>query len=117
MFTIGIYTSLNPSSKRKSGDIINHTLVKIDKKAENNLYLETLIGNSYIEGNNKNTGIQTIRNSDRNLLVSSGNDANENYLKFNEDTDRNVLQKYSSNIDLTLPNDTVFDLIYIKNLL
>jgi len=39
------------------------------------------------------------------------------YLKFNEDPDRNVLQNYVSNIDLTLPNDRIFDLLYIKNIL
>ena len=91
--------------------------MKTDPNTENNLYLETLIGNSYIEGNNTTTGIQSVWNSDRNLLVSSGSNTKVNYLKFNEDSNRNVLQKYSSNIDLTVPENTVFDLIYIKNLL
>ncbi|MEI6775174.1 MAG: hypothetical protein WCL18_10830 [bacterium] len=87
-----------------------------DQTTDNNLYLETLIGNSYIEGNN-NSNIKTTRNSDRNLLVVSGNNAQISYLKFNEDSNRNVLQNYVSNIDLTIPNNKVFDLIYIKNLL
>jgi len=116
IFTIGIYTSLNPSSKRKSEAITNYTMTTTDQTTDNNLYLETLIGNSYIEGNN-NSNIKTTRNSDRNLLVVSGNNAQISYLKFNEDSNRNVLQNYVSNIDLTIPNNKVFDLIYIKNLL
>ena len=117
VFTIGIYTSLNPSSKRKSGDVVNYAIMKTDKNTKNNVYLETLIGNSYIEWNNKNTNIQSTRNSDRKLLVSSGNTIKTTYLKFNEDNNRNVLQNYVSNIDLTVPDDTIFNLVYIKNLL
>lgn len=109
MFTIGIYTWLNPSSKRKSWETINYNNINI---GQTNLYLQTLIGNSYIEGNTTNSGIQSKRNSDRNLLVSSG----INFIKFNEDNNRNVLQKYSSKIDLAVPTNTAFDLIYIKNL-
>lgn len=117
IFTIGIYTSLNPSSKRKSGDTSKYMIVKTNENIQNNLYLETLIGNSYIEGEAESKVVQSTRNSDRNLLVSSGNNVNENYLKFREDNNRNVLQKYSSNIDITIPNTTVIDLLYIKNLL
>ena len=92
-------------------------MITTDQNAQNNLYLETLIGNSYIEGNKNNASIKTTRNSDRNLLVSSGNNANLSYLKFNEDSNRNILQNYISNIDLAIPNDKIFDLVYIKNLL
>ncbi len=92
-------------------------IVKTNENIQNNLYLETLIGNSYIEGKAESKVVQSTRNSDRNLLVSSGNNVSENYLKFREDNNRNVLQKYSSNIDITIPNTTVIDLLYIKNLL
>ena len=117
IFTIGVYTSLNPTSKRKSGDTMSYNLPKADKAARTNLYIQTLVGNSYIEGDGKNNAIQWTWNSDRNLLISSGKNANVAYLKFNEDPDRNVLQNYVSNIDLTLPNDRIFDLLYIKNIL
>lgn len=110
IFTIGVYTWLNPSSKRKSGITIHHTIVNTGKA---NLYIETLIGNSYIEGNNKNTNIQSTRNSDRKLLVSSG----VNHMKFNEDSNRNILQSYTSKLNLTIPETTDFNLLYIKNLL
>ncbi len=117
IFTIGIYTSLNPSSKRKAENIINNTAFQIDENKDNNIYLETLLGNSYIEGSNKNTNIQSTRNSDRNLLVTSGTNTKINYLKFIEDNNRNVLQNYVSNIDIALPKDTSLNLLYIKNLL
>ena len=116
IFTIGIYTSLNPSSKRKSGSNINYTITETSGDTEKNLYLETLIGNSYIEGDNKSNNIQATRNSDRKLLVSSGNDTKENYLRLYEDRNRNVLQNYISNINLTIPNNSTLDLLYIKNL-
>ncbi|MEI8008269.1 MAG: hypothetical protein WCI00_02235 [bacterium] len=38
---------------------------------QTNLYVETLIGNSYIEGGGTDSNIQSTWNSDRNLLVSS----------------------------------------------
>ncbi len=110
IFTIGIYTWLNPSSKRKSGNIESYAIVNT---GQTNLYVETLIGNSYIEGGGTDSNIQSTWNSDRNLLVSSWAES----ILFNEDANWNVLQKYSSNINLKLPNTTNFDLIYIKNLL
>lgn len=109
IFTIGIYTWLNPSSKRKSWDISSYTLVNT---WQNNLYIETLIWNSYIEGSWTSTDIQSIRNSDRNLLVSSGT----NTIKFTEDKNWNVLQRYTSKINLSLPGTAPFDLIYMKNI-
>jgi len=110
IFTIGIYTWLNPSSKWKAGEISNYDMVST---GQTNIYVETLIGNSYIEGSNTNTGIQSTWNSDRSLLVSSWIDS----IHFNEDSNRNVLQKYTSKIDLILPLSTTFDLVYIKNFL
>lgn len=117
IFTIGIYTSLNPSSKRKSWDISKYMMIKTSGNIKNNLYLETLIGNSYIEANTKNTAIESIRNSDRNLLVSSGTSANASYIKFKEDKNRNILQNYASNIDLKVAPKTTVDVLYVKNLL
>ena len=117
IFTIGIYTWLNPSTKRKSDSILHHDIIHTQDNTENNLYLETLIGNSYIEGSRTITGITSTRNSDRNLLVSSGNKMGIDYITFNEDSNRNVLQNYISNIDLTLPTTAPFNLIYIKNFL
>ena len=110
IFTIGIYTWLNPSSKRESGTIASYAMVDTE---QTNLYVETLIGNSYIEGNTTDSNIQSTWNSDRNLLVSSWTKS----IVFNEDANWNVLQKYTSNIDLKLPSTKNFDLIYIKNLL
>lgn len=117
IFTIGIYTWLNPSSKRKSGDTLSYNIDGTGNDTRKNIYIETLIGNSYIDGNTKNDIIQWTRNSERNLLVSSGKNENISYMKFNEDTNRNVLQNYISNINLTLPDNKTFDLIYMKNLL
>lgn len=120
IFTIGIYTWLNPSTKRKSGNTIDYAIINTGEISWDNnktsLYVETLIGNSHIIGSKIKTGITSIRNSDRNLLVSSENNTNENYIKFNEDSNRNILENYVSNINLTLPYSTTFDLIYIKNL-
>jgi hypothetical protein len=114
VFSIGIYTSLNPSSKRKSGNTSNYTMINT---GQTNLYLETLIGNSYIEWTKTDTGtennIQSVRNSDRNLLVTTWSTD----IRFNEDNNRNILQNYTSRINLTIPNRTIFDMIYIKNLL
>lgn len=123
MFTIWIYTGLNPSSTRKSIDNINYALPKIDATAKTGattktiLYLETLIGNSYIKWSSKNTTIKGTRNSDRRLFASSGQNEDSAYIKFHEDTNRNVLQNYFSKIDLLVPEKTTFDLFYIKNLL
>ena len=110
IFTIGIYTGLNPSSKRKSGTIASYAIVNTE---QTNIYLETLIGDSYIEGGSTDNNIQSTWNSDRNLLVSSWMKS----ITFNEDANWNVLQKYSSNINLKIPSTMNFDLIYIKNLL
>jgi len=112
MFAIGVFTSLNPTSKRKSWDTIDYALA-----TDNNLYLQTLIGNSYIEGNKEKKTLGWTRNSDRRLLVSSGGNASGAYLKLDEDPNRNVLQNYISNINLNIPNDKTIDLLYIKNLL
>jgi len=120
MFTIGIYTWLNPSTKWKSGDTINYTIINTwentGENKETNLYVETLIGSSNIVGSRSKIDITSIRNSDKNLLVYSGNNAHTNYIKFNEDNNRNILENYVSNIHLTLPYSTTFDLIYIKNI-
>ncbi len=117
IFTIGVYTSLNPSTKRKEGVAINYQLPEKGKSTKTNLYLDTLIGNSYIEGTGNNTNIQWTWNSDRHLLIGSGKNESIRYLKLNEDRNRNVLQNYRSNIDLIVPEKNTFDLMYIKNLL
>lgn len=113
LFGIEVYTWLNPSSKRKAWENINYTLAN----TETNLYLNTLIGNADIKANTKSKAIEGTRNSDRKLLISWGLDQNISSIKFNEDNNRNILWNYLSNINLTLPNSTTFDLIYIKNLL
>lgn len=117
IFTISVYTSLNPSTKRKEGVKITHEIPKLEKGMKNNLYLYTLIGNSYIEGNKDTQSIEGTRNSDRNLLISSGQNKSVSYFKLTEDNNRNVIQKYQSKMDLTLPTEKKFDLLYIKNLL
>ena len=117
IFTIGIYTWLNPSTKRKEGIAMNYQLPEKDKSTKTNLYLNTLIGNSYIEGTGNSENIKWTRNSDRNLLISSGRNENVRYLKLNEDCNRNILQNYQSNIDLVVPGKNRFDLMYIKNFL
>lgn len=115
IFTIGVYTSLNPSTKRKEWTAMNYTLPKSDTSIKKNIYIQTLVGNSYIEGSGKENKIQWTWNSDRNLIVTSWANTNVSYLKLNEDRNWNVLQNYVSNIDLTLPSTTRFDLLYIKN--
>lgn len=118
IFTMGIYTSLNPSSKRTSGNDIEYKLPEI-KTWATNIYISTLIENSLIKGNTE-TGTESIkwtRQSERNLLVFSGENSKERYIKLNEDSNRNVLQNYLSKIDLALPQETTIDLLYIKNLL
>jgi hypothetical protein len=114
VFSITIYTSLNPSTKRKEWTNIQYT---IDKNTETNIYLETLIGNSHIEGSTKYNNIQWTRNSDRNLIINSWTNEWITDLELNEDKNRNVLQNYRSNINLTLPNTKIFDLLYVKNFL
>ncbi len=82
------------------------------------MYISTLIENSIIEGNT-DTGSDTIqwtRQSERNLLVMSGEDTEGNYIKLNEDNNRNILQNYLSKINLIFPQKTTVDLLYIKNL-
>lgn len=116
IFTIGVYTGLNPSSKRKSGNELAYTLSEANTNLRTNIYIETLIGNTYIKGEKSNT-VYWTRNSDRHLLVSSWKNANVQYLKLIEDSNRNILQNYVSNIDLTIPNDKKIDMLYIKNLL
>jgi len=115
IFTIGVYTSLNPSTKRKEWTAMSYNLPKSDAKMKNNLYIQTLVGNSYIEGSGKENSIQWTWNSDRNLVVTSWGNKTVSYLKLNEDKNRNVLQNYVSNINLTVPTTTKFDLLYIKN--
>jgi len=118
IFTMGIYTSLNPSSKRTSGNDINYTLPET-KTWATNMYISTLIENALIKGSSE-TGTEIIkwtRQSERSLLVLSGNNDKERYIKLNEDSNRNILQNYLSKIDLVLPQKTTFDLFYIKNLL
>lgn len=92
-------------------------MVNTGNNTKSNLYIETLIGNSYIEGNDNITEIESTRNSDRNLLVSSGNNGKTTYLRFKEDSNRNVLQNYVSTIDLTIPKISAIDTMYVKNLL
>lgn len=116
LFTVSVYTSLNPSSKRKEGEILNYNLSASGDKITN-LYIQTLVGNSYIDGSNKSNNLEWTRNSDRNLFASSGSNDNISYLKLQEDNNRNILQDHASNIELTIPNKTTFDLLYIKNLL
>lgn len=119
IFTMGIYTSLNPSSKRTAGNEINYTLPETKTTGETNLYLSTLIENSFINGDAKTKSGKIIwtRQSERDLLVSSGSNEKERYIKLNEDSNRNILQNYLSKMDLLLPQKTTFDLLYIKNLL
>jgi len=57
LFTISVYTSLNPSSKRKEGETLNYTIPEAKNKTTN-FYLQTLVGNSYIEGSGKENKIQ-----------------------------------------------------------
>ncbi len=118
IFTIGIYTSLNPTSKRKSGNTVSYDIPKTTTKSPStNIYIETFIGNSYIEGKTQNRTIQWTRKSDRNLLVFSWESTGNTYIKLYEDRNRNIIQNYVSTIDFTLPNNSLFDLIYIKNFL
>jgi len=116
MFTVSIYTWLNPSSKRTSGETIKYSIPEL-QSGTTNLYIQTLVGNSEIRGNKKNDSIAWTRNSDRNLLVASGNNGNVAYLKLQEDSNRNILHNNASKMDLTLPDKQTFDLLYIKNLL
>jgi predicted membrane protein len=74
-----------------------------------------LISNSTIDGSETGTVLEWTRNSDRKLLISWGDNGNASYFKLNEDTNRNLLQRYSSTMDITIPNTTIFDLLYIKN--
>ncbi|MEI7920006.1 MAG: hypothetical protein WCH65_07830 [bacterium] len=46
----------------------------------------------------------------------SGEDTEGNYIKLNEDNNRNILQNYLSKINLIFPQKTTVDLLYIKNL-
>ena len=115
IFTIGIYTALNPSSTRKSTNTISYTLPKSDT-TKYDFQLETLVGSSNIQWNGNDSNIQGTRNSDRLLLATSWTKNNIYTLKLNEDTNRNILQNYYSKVDLTLPETTTFDLFYIKNL-
>ncbi len=114
MFTLNIYTSLNPSSKRQSGESIVYDFAQTTGKIHN-FYIQTLISNSSIEGSETGTTLKWTWNSDRKLLISWGNNGNASYLKLNEDTNRNLLQKYLSTMDITIPDTTTFDLLYIKN--
>jgi len=117
LFTISVYTSLNPSTKWKWWTTINYTLSNVDKTTGVNLYLQTLAGSSSIQGGKKKSRIEWSWNSDKDLSVSSGEISNTPYIKFNENTDRNLLQKNVSKLNLALPEDTMFNHIYIKNLI
>lgn len=114
IFGITLYTWLNVSSKQNEWEHIQYT---VNDTTKTNIQMETLIGNSYIEGNKKNTYIEGIRNSDRMLILDSWANEEIHYLNLNEDKNRNVLQNYRSDINLTLPNTKPFNLIYIKNFL
>jgi len=115
IFTIGVYTSLNPSTQREKGTDIVYTLPKTDNNKKNNIYIQTLIGNSYIEWDIQEKEIKWTRNSDRNLITTSWSNTKINYLKLNEDKNWNILQNFQSNINLTIPKTITTDLIYIKN--
>jgi len=57
---MGIYTSLNPSTKRKAGENISYELPNLTtgKQAKTNIYIQTLIANSNIEGSGEKKLIQ-----------------------------------------------------------
>jgi len=114
IFGVGIYTSLNPTTQWKEWVNIYYTP---SQTGINNIHIDTLIGNSYIEGSKKNTSIQWTRNSDRKLDTQIGNKKNIYNLYFKENRNRNVIQHYQSNIDLTIPYSRNMETIYVKNIL
>jgi hypothetical protein len=57
MFTINIYTSLNPSSKRQSGEAITYNFDQTTGRIHN-FYIQTLISNSTIDGSETGTVLE-----------------------------------------------------------
>lgn len=115
VFSIGIYTSLNPTSERKTGNEITYTLPStLGSGNTTNFLLNTLISRSYIKGANIST-FQGKRNSDRTLHITSWIQDNTYTLNRIEDNNRNILQNYFSKIQVTLPSKQTLDTLYIKS--
>ncbi|MFA5748033.1 MAG: LiaF domain-containing protein [Candidatus Absconditabacterales bacterium] len=113
--TIGVFNSLNPSSKNKFGNDIIYNM-PVNNKI--NLNINSLVGDFEIQGNGTKKFIAGTRKSDRNLFVNSGNQiGGNNFLDLKEDNHRNIIQDYYSNLNVNISDEYQLDKIYLKNLI
>jgi len=113
VFTIGVYTSLNPSTESKVGSRINYEIPNWKHKE---FSLNTMIWNFNIHSTDSKDIISGTWKSDRNLIPNIWSSGNVWFVNLSEDNHWNVLQSYYSNINLGFPSKIEFEQIYIKNL-
>lgn len=113
--TLGVYTSLNPSTNTKFGSYVSYpanTGLKASK-----IYLETLISDLNIQGKQTNNLVEWNYAGDRILTIASGVVASwHDYLILQEDINWNLIQNYYNTISFGV-NQTQSTYIYVKNLL
>ncbi|AHB41260.1 hypothetical protein P148_SR1C00001G0467 [candidate division SR1 bacterium RAAC1_SR1_1] len=113
-FTIGVYTSLNPSTETKFGSYISYPSASTAQYSK--MYLTTLVSDLTFVGKKTDNFLEGNYGSDRKLLVFSGSTGNYQYYSFQEETNLNLLQNYYSIISLGVTSTQPLYL-YVKNLL
>lgn len=112
-FTIGVYTSLNPSTQTQFWSYVAYPSVAWSQYTK--LYLSTLVSDLTFQWKQSENIIEWNYGSDRNLLVYSGQGNWYQYYSLQEETNLNLLQNYYSVLSLWI-NTTQPLYLYIKNL-
>lgn len=112
--TVSLYHSLVPSAPDK---FVKDIAFDMQDGTSAKLVFNTHVGNFDINGWDIPVLLEGKFDSDRQYIISSGfTEENVPYLYFDEDTNRNLVQQFKSNLDVTLKNKYSYDL-YLKNFL
>lgn len=114
VFTIGVYTSLNPSTATKFGSYVSYPSVSTAQYTK--LYLNTLVTDLTLQWKKTDNFMEGNYWSDRKLLVFSWSTGNYQYYSLQEETNLNLLQNYYSILSLGIDSTQPLYL-YVKNLL
>lgn len=113
--TLGVYSSLNPSTNTKFWAYVSYPKTVWMKSSK--IYLETLVTNLNIQGKQTDNLVEWNYAGDRTLLINSGVVASwHDYLILKEDNNWNLIQNYYNNISFGI-NQKQPTYIYVKNLL